>query len=233
MALPKINQPLFELTVPSTGKKVKFRPFTVKEEKILLMAQESDDQEQIILAIKQIVNNCIDELDIDSLAIFDLEYILIKLRAASINNSVQFRIIDADTSEEVEVSVDLNSIEVEKDEKHSNVIELSDGMFLKMCYPRPSMMMKYAKGGKNKVDSTFDTMLDCIESIVNGEDVYKLSDYSKKEVDEFVDSLSVEHMEGIKRFFETMPSVKIPIDYTLADGTKKSRVMAGTETIFL
>ena len=126
MGLPKIDQPLFELVIPSTGKKVQYRPFTVKEEKILLIAQESKSTDQIILAIKQIINNCLVDVDVDTLATFDLEYIIINIRGKSVNNEMTFNITDPDTQEDIELAMDVNDIEVVFDEKHDKKIDLNE-----------------------------------------------------------------------------------------------------------
>jgi hypothetical protein len=117
--LPKIDLPLFELVLPSTGKKIKYRPFTVKEEKILLVAQESDDVEQTILGIKQIINNCLVDINVEKLAMFDLEYILLMLRSKSVDNNIRFGVTDPDTNESIELEIDLNEVKITKDKEHT------------------------------------------------------------------------------------------------------------------
>lgn len=234
MALPKIQQPLFELTVPSTNKKVKYRPFTVKEEKILLIAQESKDTDQIILAIKQIINNCIEGINVDKLAMFDMEYILINLRAKSVGNEIEFKIKDPETEEIIELVLDTDNIKMIKDKNHSNVIKISDDISLVMRYPRIdqlSLIAKTEEGKRNEM--LFDLMIGCIESIVEGEEVYNLVDFTKEEVNEFVNSLSTAHISDMKKFFDTMPVLKYETKYTRADGTEKTFIAQGTETFFI
>ena len=232
MALPKLNQPLFELTVPSTNKKVKYRPFTVKEEKILLIAQESKDFDQIILSIKQIINNCVQNIDVEKLAMFDLEYILINIRAKSVNNTMNFRIRDPETNETIDMELDINEIKVERKENHNKIIAVDDNISLVMAYPKIESLKKLGNKGANE-ETLFQIMLDCIESVVDGEEVHMLKDFTKEEVDNFVDSLSSIHVEKIKEFFETMPVLRYEKRYKLKDGTEKTFVAEGTETFFI
>jgi len=233
MPLPKIQQPLFELTIPSTNKKIQYKPFTVKEEKILLIAQESKDLDQIITAINQIITNCIEDIDVDELAMFDLEYLLINLRSKSVGNEVEFKIKDPDTEEVVELSIDLNDIEIKKDEKHNKIIEVNDDISMVMQYPKLNQLKALNGEEENQEQALFDVMIGCIDSVVEGEEVYKLKDFTKKEVDEFVESLSTTHIQNIKTFFETMPKLRYEKKYTLEDGTEKTFVAEGTETFFI
>ena len=135
MALPKIDLPLFELVLPSTGKKVKYRPFTVKEEKILLIAQESKDIKQVMLAIKQILGNCLQEINVESLATFDLEYVLLNIRAKSVNDEITFSVKDPDTEEKIELTININEIEIKKFADHDKIIKVSDDFVFLMRYP--------------------------------------------------------------------------------------------------
>ena len=234
MPLPKIEQPLFDLTIPSTGKNVKFRPFTVKEEKILLIAQESNDIKQIVNSIKQIVGNCVYDVDVDKLAMFDLEYILINLRAKSVNNEIEFKIKDPDTEEEIELSLDINDIEVKISDDHSKVIKLSDDIHIMMKYPQIDQLIDLQKSEKeNQSEALFEIMMGCIDSVVQGEEVYSLKDFTKAEVDEFLESLSSHHVESIKNFFDTMPILRYEKKYKREDGTEKTFVAEGTETFFI
>lgn len=234
MALPKIEQPLYELVIPSTEKKVKYRPFTVKEEKILLIAQESKDIDQVILSIKQIINNCIEGLNVETLAMFDLEYILINLRAKSVSNEIEFKIKDPETEESIELSLDINDIEIKKDADHEKIIKINSDISLVMSYPRIDQIriLKDANDD-NKNDLLFKMMISCIDSVVQGEEVMNLKDFSESEVDEFIDSLSTTHIEEIKHFFDTMPTLRYEKEYTRSDGKKKKFVAQGTETFFI
>lgn len=233
MALPKIQQPLFEITVPSTKKKVKYRPFTVKEEKILLIAQESKDISQIILSIKQIIGNCIADIDVEKLAMFDMEYILLNLRARSVSDLIEFKIKDSETEEEIELAIDIDEIEIKEFDGHTKTLVLSDDITLGMKYPHIDQLSALSGEDVNVEQAKFDMMLGCIDTVVQGEEVYKLSDFTDEEVEEFVDSFNSEHIKKLKHFFETMPVMKFEKEYTRKDGTTRKFVAQGTETFFI
>ena len=236
MALPKIDLPLFETTVPSTNKKIKFRQFTVKEEKILLTARESNDIDQLILAIKQILNNCVvDKIDVDSLAMFDLEYLLLQIRAKSVNDVIEFEIVDPDVKEKVKLTININDITVKKKDV-SNVIKVSDQYSIVMRYPTFNELKTLAAAtDKTKGQALFDVMISCIESLSEneGDAVYKFSDFSKTEVTNFVDSLSSKTVMDIKAFFDGIPVLRFEKKYRLKDGTEKTFVLEGIETFFI
>lgn len=235
MALPKLNQPLFEIEIPSLKKRVKYTPFTVKEEKILLIAQESRDIDQIILAIKQILNNCIkDNIDVDTLAIFDLEYLLINIRAQSVNNVFKFKIKDPDTQEEIELEIDINEIKVNFDKDHTNKIKLNDNTTLVMKYPSAKQLkqiLEVSKGGKS--DQIFELMTSCFDMLAVDEDVFKFSEHSKSEVESFAESMSSKNIQDVRKFFETMPTMYYEKKYRNSKGETKTFVVKGTETFFI
>lgn len=233
MALPKIQQPLFELTVPSTKKKVKYRPFTVKEEKILLIAQESKDISQIILSIKQIIGNCIADIDVEKLAMFDMEYILINLRARSVSDLIEFKIKDSETEEEIELAINIDDIKIKEFPDHNKLIKLSDSIAIGMRYPHIDQLIAMSADNANENQVLFDMLFGCIDTVVQGEEVYRMSDFSKSEVDEFIDGFTTDHINKLKKFFETMPVMRFEQEYTRKDGTKKKFVAQGTETFFI
>jgi len=217
MSLPKINSPLYELTIPSTEKKIKYRAFVVKEEKILLLALESQEQQEITDAIIQIINNCVQsKIDIDSLSTFDIEYIFLNIRAKSVGEELEFSITCPDDGEtQVEVTIDIDAIKVHKDDKHDSVIDLGNGYFVKMKYPT----MKYIADKKNietksVIDSTFDYAVDCIEQIYNEEEVWEAANSTRKEMAEFVESLNSKQYQKIQDFFNTMPKLKHTVKIT-------------------
>ena len=232
MPLPKIDQPLFELTVPSTGEKVKFRPFTVKEEKILLIAQESKEQTQVVTSIKQVLGNCLQNYDIEKLAVFDLEYILLNLRSRSVSNELDIKIKDPDTQEEIEVNIDIDNIKIVRGENHKDVIDISDNISLKMKYPSIDYAMKFSADTMSQSEM-FDVMVGCIDSVVEGDQVYKLHEFSQQEVNEFLDSLNAEVISKMKDFFDGAPKMRYEHKYTNKDGVEKTFVAEGTETFFL
>tara|TARA_R100000231_G_C5306053_1_gene158995 strand:+ start:179 stop:886 length:708 start_codon:yes stop_codon:yes gene_type:complete len=235
MALPKIQQPLFDITVPSTQQKTTFRAFTVKEEKILLTAQESGDPDQIILAIKQILGNTLSDVDIEKLAMFDIEYLLLKIRGQSVNNLVEFKIKDPDTEEDVDVSFDINDVELKFNDEHSKEIILNDNFKLIMRYATINELTELTKIGNEKQNQAlFEIMVKCIDCLVEDEDtVYKFSDFSEKEVTEFMDSLTGDTINGIKKFFETTPVMRIELPYTNSKGNNKTFVVEGVQSFFI
>jgi len=231
MGLPKIDLPLFELEVPSTGKKVKYRPFTVKEEKILLIAQESKDPKQIFLAIKQILTNCLQSTDVEKLAIFDLEYILLNIRAKSVNNEISFSIKDPDTEEKVDLTINIDNIQIVKFPDHNKIIKVNDDIMIEMRYPSISYL-ESLKDGQSESDSLNSIMKECINSISDGDQSYKLADFSEAEVEDFIESLSSVIVAQIKKFFDTIPVMKYETTYTDKTGKTKTFVAQGVETFF-
>ena len=235
MGLPKIDQPLFEITVPSTGKKAKYRPFTVKEEKILLIAQESKDMDQIILAVKQIINNCIHDIEVDDMPIFDLEYLLMNIRAKSVNNEVSFTIEDPDTKEKVELNVDINDIKMKHDPDHTKKVVLNDDYYMMMRYPTINEISGlFIQEGETEAESSFNTMISCIETLVNTEtdEMYQFSDFSSEEVTDFVDQFTAQTMEAMQGFFTTVPKMTYACDYKDNTGKDKTFNMEGMDTFF-
>lgn len=235
MALPRIDLPLFELTLPSTGKKIKYRPFTVKEEKILLIAQESKDPKQIILAIKQILGNCVQDINVEDFATFDIEYVLLNVRAKSVNNEITFNITDPDTNESVELTVDVNDIEIKKSSDHNKIVKITDEIFINMKYPSITYLEKaeYGDDNKPKSDSFFDVIVECIDSVCEGDVVYRLKDFSKKEVEDFIDSLSSDVIARIKKFFDTAPVMRYEMKYRDKTGKEKTFVLEGLNSFFI
>lgn len=231
-SLPKLTHPIFELVLPSTGETIRYRPFTVKEEKILLLAQESGDIEQAILSIKQVVNNCIIGKDVDDLSMFDLEYILILLRAKSVDNIVAFTIQDPDTDEKVQLEVDLNDVKVVKDERHSNKILISDDFVLFMRYPTINEFLSLIKGGDNK-EKNFEIFVSCMDKLVTKDDVYMFKDFSQEEIIEFSEDLDSSTLKKISEFFETMPVLRHEIKYKNKEGKEQTFVMEGIKTFFI
>jgi len=243
MALPKIDLPLFEVKLYSTGEKVQYRPFTVKEEKVLLMAQESGDNKQMILAMKQIAGNCCPNIDIESIPMFDLEYLMLQLRSKSVNNEITFTVQDEETQEPVELTLDVDNVKVHIPEDHSKKIDISDNMYLMMRYPtleEVGMFLELVnldgteeENNEKAADILYGVMISCIDSVVNGDEVEKLSEYSPEEIQEFVDTLPGGTIESLKKFFETVPQLKYEAKYTNSAGNEKTIKLEGTETFFL
>jgi len=229
MPLPKINQPIFSLTLPSTGKAIRFRPFTVREEKLLLIAQESGERKDIINAYKQLINNCcIDPVDVDKLASFDIEYFFINLRSKSVSNIAKVMITDQDDGKQYEVEFNLDKAEIVKKNDISNNIKLTDsiGVFLK--YPTFEMLLSL---DLEKLD-TIGILRSCIDQIYEGDQVFDTSNYTTSEMDEFIMSLNKHQMEKIQEFFESLPKIVARSKYVTAEGNVKDIVIEGLDNFF-
>lgn len=230
MALPKIKQPLFTIEIPSTKQVVRYRSFTVAEEKLLLIAKESSELSDIINVYKQIINNCIvDEIDVDSLAYFDLEYIFLMLRSKSVSNIVEIQVTDDDGSK---YQVDLNLDEVKvKEQTVNKLIEIDDSIKVMMIYPSYESLLSLQS---NSGDSSLMLKIvrDCISQIYEGEDVYETSNYTTSEMDEFVMSLRSKDLLKIQGFFEDLPRVYADIKYTNRDGIEKEIRLEGMQSFF-
>ena len=211
MALPEISLPTYELEIPSNGKKIKYRPFVVKEEKVLLMALETRDDKAIEDAVKNLLKNCIQSrIKIEDLAIFDLEYIFLNIRAVSVGEVVEMLLTCEDDGEtQIKYNLNLTSVEVHKPENHSNKIMLSDSMGVIMKYPGFDEFLKYSIIGKNaETDDIIEIMAKSIDQIFDNEDVYDASTTSKKEFIEFVNGLTNAQYEKIREFFDEIPVLK-------------------------
>jgi|TARA_R110000796_G_C14474518_1_gene425953 hypothetical protein len=234
MALPKIDQPLFEIVIPSTDKKAHFRPFTVKEEKILLIAQESKDVDQIILSIKQVLNNCLVGAEVDDLSVFDLEYIILNIRGKSVNNEILFGFQDEETEERVDVMLNVNDVNVQFDPNHSKEIVINDQYYIMMRYPSLDEVKGMQLLGEGDTEQMFNTMLSCIDILVDrtSDEIYKLSEFTDKEVSDFVDGFTGTVVESIKKFYQTMPKLRHTIEYKDKNGKDKTFVVEGMESFF-
>lgn len=233
MPLPKIDLPLYELTLPSNGNKVHYRPFSVKEEKILLTAQQSKDPDHIIMAIKQIVNNCIQDYDIDKLALFDLEYLLINIRSRSVDNSIEFEIEDPDTKEKIKLNLDLQDVKVYRDENHTNKIKVDDTYTLFLKYPTIDDFGAILSRENLSPEESYEILISCIDILASEEEVYNFKDFTKKQVDEFIEGLHSDVTKKIKLFFDTMPKVRHEMPYKNSKGEQKIFTIQGTQSFFI
>jgi len=233
MALPKIDLPLFELNLLSDDTLIKYRPFTVKEEKILLIAQESKDPNQMVLAMKQIATNCCPGVNIDEMSMFDLEYVMLQLRAKSIDNKINFTINDPETNNPVQIEIDVEEVELVINEEHTREISITDDMYLMMRYPRLNEVSVFLGVVENPTESLFNVMISCIESVVNGDEIQKLEDFTKEEISSFIESFPGGTIDAIQKFFETMPKLSFKSKYINSDGNEKEVTLEGTETFFL
>lgn len=210
MALPQVSLPTYELEIPSNGKTLKYRPFVVKEEKVLLLALESGDDKQIEDATRILLKNCIQSrVKLEDLAFFDLEYIFLQIRAVSVGEVVEMMLTCEDDEEtQVRYNLNLTSVEVFKPEGHSNKIMLSDTMGVIMKYPSFDEFVKVSIIGKDTSSEVIEIMAKCVDQIFDGEDVYDSSTTSKKEFVEFIEGLTNKQFEDVQKFFETSPVLK-------------------------
>jgi len=213
MPLPKINTPTYELTLPSTGKKIKYRPFLVREEKILIMAMESEEMSEITNAIIQILGDCIlsKDIKIESLATFDIEYLFLNVRAKSVGETVDVNITCPDDGEtQVEMTIPVDSIRIQKTKGHKNIIKLDDDLSMKLRYPSLKQFVENnfeTNDGNSDVGQSLSMISSCIEMIYNQEESWEASDYSKEELDEFIEQLNTKQFKEIESFFTTMPKL--------------------------
>tara|TARA_B100000508_G_C11375108_1_gene235688 strand:- start:34 stop:756 length:723 start_codon:yes stop_codon:yes gene_type:complete len=229
MPLPKINTPTYELVLPSTGKKVKYRPFLVREEKILIMALETEDIKQITNAVVEILTECIltKGVSISNLATFDIEYLFLNIRAKSVGETVEVNIICPDDNKtSVPVKIDIDSIKVKKDKKHRSTIKLDDDLSLKLKYPSLEQFIdsNFEVGAdKTNIAGTLSMITKSIEMIYNEEESWNASDSTQKELEDFVDQLNTKQFTAIETFFATMPklshSVKVTNPITKTEST--------------
>ena len=208
MTLPLLTTPQYEIEVPSTKQKIKFRPFLVKEEKILLTAQESDEVADQVMAVKQILNNCIfDEIDVENLSYFDFEYIYLNVRAQSVSNVLEFKYTHTCGTEK-DIAINLSDIKVKEFEGHEKNIMLNDDIGVKMCYPNISNLKLF-----DVIDdaSTYDILQKSIELVYDKETVYE--DFTEQEMHSFIDSMNKKQIEKLSNFFQTMPRLEHDIEY--------------------
>jgi len=212
MPLPKIATPTYELELPSTGKPVKYRPFLVKEEKLLVLALESADTKEITTAIKNVIKNCIQTrgIKVESLPTFDIEYLFLNIRGKSVGEDIEINVLCPDDGETyVPVSIDIDQIEVSKNEDHTNQIKLDDSLVMQLKYPSLDQFIKnnFDFNNTKNVDQSFEMIASCVDKIFSEEEVWAAEDCSKKEMMEFLEQMNSSQFKEIEKFFETMPKL--------------------------
>ena len=237
MPLPKIVTPTFELELPSSGKTIKYRPFLVKEEKLLVIALESEDSQQITSAIRAVISDCIltKEIKVESLPTFDIEYLFLNIRGKSVGEVVDVNIVCPDDGEtEVKVSINLDDIQVVRDENHTKTVQLDDTYFMDMKYPSLDQFIKNNFEFENPdMDQSFEVIGSCIDKIYDNEEVWSTSDVSDQEVKEFLEQLNSTQFKEIEKFFSTMPKLSHTIDVKNPKTKKKSKVtLEGLSSFF-
>ena len=238
MPLPKIATPSYELVIPSSKKKVKFRPFLVKEEKILILAMESQDNSQIASAVKDVISNCILSrgIKVDKLSTFDIEFLFLNIRGKSIGEDVEVMVTCPDDGKtQVPTRIMLDDIKIQISDEHSQDIKLDDEYTLRMKYPSLDEFIKnnFNAAGDINVDDTFDLIASCIEQVYSEEESWAASDCTKKELSQFVEQLNSSQFKDIEKFFETMPKLSHTVK-VINPNTKKENevVLEGLQSFF-
>ena len=229
MTLPKITTAEYELKLPSNGKTVKYRPFLVREEKILILSLESQDQKQISNAVKQVLKECVltKGIKIDTLPSFDIEYLFLNIRGKSVGETIELIVTCGDDGvTEVPVTVSIDDIKVVKDDDHSPDIELADGYTVKMKYPSLSQFVEtnFQDDEKNQVEKSFNIVAQSIDMVYNDEEMFSASECTKKELKEWVESLTSEQFQKIEKFFDTMPKLKHTLKVTNPKTSKENTI---------
>lgn len=231
--LPKIDYPIYKIKVPSMGKDQQFRPFLVKEEKLLLMAKESSNPKDVLGAIKQVINNCCMEkkLDVNKLTIFDLEYVFLKLRAISVENTIKVSYRDTEDNNVYDFDVDLEKVEMIYPEKVSNVIKITEKSGITMKYPAASLY-EDDEFLNLESDQLFELISRCIESVYYEDNVYTTDQYKKEELSEFVESLDIKTFESIQTFLLSAPKMEYRIKYKNSLGHDREIVLSSLNDFF-
>jgi hypothetical protein len=238
MPLPKISTPTYELELPSTGKPIKYRPFLVREEKLLVLAMESEDSKQITNAIKTVIKNCIETrgIKVESLPTFDIEYLFLNIRGKSVGEEVELSIICPDDGQTtVPVKILLDDIVVVKNPEHNNKIKLDDSLMMEMKYPSLDQFIKsnFDFNSDDVVNQSFDLISSCIDKIYNEEEVWDTRDVTKKELEEFLDQMNSSQFKQIEKFFETMPKLSHTLKVTNPNtGIESEIVLEGLTSFF-
>ena len=238
MPLPKISTPTYELELPSNGKKIKYRPFLVREEKLLVLAMESEDPKQITTAIKSVIKNCIETrgIKVETLPTFDIEYLFLNIRCKSVGEEVELNVICQDDGQTtVPVKILLDDIKVVKNPEHTNKIKLDDSLMMEMKYPSLDQFIKsnFDFNSDDVVNQSFDLISSCIDKIYNEDEVWDTRDVTKKELEEFLDQMNSSQFKQIEKFFETMPKLSHTLKVTNPNtGVESEIVLEGLTSFF-
>jgi hypothetical protein len=236
MALPKIETPVYEISIPSNKKKVKFRSFLMKEQKALMLAQQSENQGTMVNTLKEVIKSCaMSDLDVDSLASFDIEYLFIQLRAKSVEefSELTFSCLECkDPDAKMKIKIDLTEIQVKFDKNHKQDIRLSDAIGVKMKYPTFDIFDKLSSM-TGSIEDSFEVMKECIEFVYDEKNVYNIKDFSNEEIMDFLNSLNLEQFNKIQEFFTTMPVLEKEIEFKCPKcGFQHSHKLKGISSFF-
>ena len=230
--LPKIDLPMYETTLPSTKEKIKYRTMTVKEEKILLVAQEAGETEQVLVATKQVLNNCLIDVNVESLAMFDMEYMLLLIRSKSVDNVIKFQITDPDTQKQVDLELDIEDVKFVDHPEHTNEVKINEDYSLFLKYPTIDEFIKIANMDPTDPLVNYFIMVSCLDSVASEDEVFDFSKYTDKEVDQFMEDLNTSVIQGIQKFFDTMPKLRHELEYVNENGDNKTFIIEGLNSFF-
>ena len=235
MALPKINNVLYDFELPSSGEMIEYRPFLVKEEKILLMAHEGEEEKEMAKAIKQILSQCIltENFKIDNLALVDVEYIFLKIRGKAVGDKSKIYIecTNTECENKVEIELDLEEIKIDTHKDHTDLIKLTDDIQVRMVPPKMEYLM--ATVSKNQIDIVMDVIRDSISEIIQGKEVFSAQDHTREELEEFLNSLNSGQFQKIQTYYESLPKMKQDIEYTCPKcGETKKETLEGLASFF-
>ena len=238
MPLPTISTPTYELTLPSSDKKIKYRPFLVKEEKILILAMESEDTKQIASSIKNVISKCILSrgIKVEKLSTFDIEYLFLNIRGKSVGEHIEVMVTCPDDGKtQVPMSINIDSIKVQKNDEHDKDIKLDDTYTLRMKYPSLAEFTKTNFGSMNemKVDDTFELIASCIDQVYSEEESWSHQECTKKELSDFIESLNSNQFKMVEKFFETMPKLSHTVKVTNPNTKVESEIkIEGLQSFF-
>ena len=238
MPLPKIATPTYELVLPSTKQTIKYRPFLVKEEKLLVLALESEDNKQITNAVKAVIKSCVTSrgVKVEQLPTFDIEYLFLNIRGKSVGEEVEVNITAPDDGEtQIPITISLDEIEVIESEGHNKQIKLDDDLMMEMRYPSLDQFIKnnFSMSDDMNIEKSFELIASCIDKIYNEEEVWSTSDVSKKEVLEFLEGMNSLQFKEIEKFFETMPKLSHTVEVVNPKTKEKSTiVLEGLSSFF-
>ena len=232
MALPKINNVLYDLELPSTGEMIEYRPFLVKEEKILLMALEGKDEKEMVKAIKQIITQCVatEKFNINKLAMVDLEYLFLNIRGKAVGD-VSTISFEHGCGEIIKLDVDLSKVEIVNNENISDLVNLTEDIMIRL--KPPSLDNVIGAANKNQIDVVMEVVRECLVEIIQGKDVFSAQDHTKEELDEFLNSLNSGQFQKIQTYYESLPKMKQDIEYTCPKcGETKKETLEGLASFF-
>lgn len=237
MALPVMKTPMYEMTIPSTKQVVKYRPFLVKEEKALMIAHQSEDPSTMVNTLKGVIDACtFGKVDVTKLAMFDIEYIFVQLRAKSVGeiSELVFSCKQCnDPKAKMKVNIDLTQLEVKFDPEHTMDIQLFDEVGVKMKYPSIATVNKLKNASNDDVDSIFSIIIDCIDSIYDADSIYAAAEQSKEELTEFINNLTQDQFAKLQKFFETMPKLEKKVEFDCpVCGYHHNQTIQGLEGFF-